>query len=72
MKFNYNRLKGKIIAENKNQTIVANELGMSITAFNKKINNRIPFKTEEYYKMINFLNIKPEEINDIFFTLDIN
>lgn len=72
MNFNYNKLKGKIIAEAKTQNDVAKALDISITAFNMKINNKIPFKTEEYYKMINFLNIKSDEINDIFFTIEVN
>jgi len=67
-KFNYKKLKNRIRLYYDSQENFAKELNITPTALNYKLNNKICFSIDELYIMINKLEIKPEEINEIFFT----
>lgn len=69
--YNYNKLRGKIREIFGTQEKYAEELGISVTSINYKLNNKVPFTQDEITKSIKILNINSMEVQDIFFTLEI-
>ena len=67
MKYNFQRLKGRIKDFYPKQEDFAKELNISDTALNNKLNNRSKFSFDEIYKVIELLHIAPEDISTIFF-----
>ena len=68
-KFNYKKLKNRIRDYYDNQENFAKELKISSIALNYKLNGKSKLSCEDIYTMINLLDIKPEEINELFFTI---
>lgn len=68
MKYNYNKLKGRIKEYYGTQEAFAESIKLSATSVNNKLNNRVPFTQEEIYESIVNLKIQPFEIQEIFFT----
>lgn len=64
---NSQRLKGIIRGRGKTQSDVAIAIGMSLCAFNKKINDIAEFRLSELQSIISYLEMTPQEVNDIFF-----
>lgn len=62
---NSNMLKGKIIENGFTQKDVAEKLGISVQAFNAKINKREPISLDEAAKLVEILKV--QDIYSIFF-----
>lgn len=71
MNFNYNKLKGKYISKGYKAEDIAKVLNMSKQSFYARLNNEIPFKDYEILTIKNFLDIKNEEIDSIFFDVKV-
>ena len=71
MKYNYNKLKGRIKEYYGTQEAFADSIKLSATSVNNKLNNKVPFTQEEIYKSIIKLKIQPIEIQEIFFTKEV-
>ena len=69
IKYNYSKLKGRIKEYYETQENFASSLGLSTTAINNKLNEKRSenFTQDEIFYSIKNLNIKPEELIDIFF-----
>lgn len=63
----YKRLKEVINEKGYKLEFVAKELGISPMGLNYKIKGKSPFKLSEVDKLIVLLNLKKENITDIFF-----
>lgn len=67
--FDYSKLKGRIVEKKENQENLANEIGITKTTLNFKLNNKIAFKQSEIILLSNLLDISKDEISEYFFTL---
>jgi DNA-binding XRE family transcriptional regulator len=65
MSVNTNKLKGRIVELGLNQKDIAASLGITVQAFNAKINKRAPINLDEAFALIKILKI--ENPMDIFF-----
>ena len=63
---NLPKLKGKLRECDKTYNEVAENIGISVTAFTQKINGSSKFYIDELEKLGNFLGMADEEKNDIF------
>ena len=63
---NLDKLKGKLVEKNKTYKDCAQYLGVSLTTFNKKMNNRSKWYVEEVVKLGRFLNLSKNEMMEIF------
>lgn len=68
-KFDYSKLIARIKEKGLNNQQVANLVGISEGQFCHKLKSEYSFKQGEMVKIIEILNIPPEEINDYFFTI---
>ena len=66
--YDYSKLNGRIKEIFGTQDNYAKKLGISVASVNYKLNNKVAFTQDEIYKSIHCLNIKNEEIQEIFFT----
>lgn len=62
-----NSLKGKIKEECLSYREVSTKSGISLTAFNNKINGYSVFDTDEVSALVEILNIEPNDIIKYFF-----
>lgn len=69
MKWNYNKLRGKIKEVCGNQDTFANMLGIGRVSLSMRLNNKIEFTQEEIYKACEILGIDLEDISIYFFAL---
>lgn len=60
------KLKGKMRERDVTQLKCSNELGISLEAFNKKINGKVEFSVREAEMLGNYLNLSDNEKVDIF------
>ena len=60
------KLKGKMRERDVTQFKCSNELGISLEAFNKKINGKVVFSVREAEMLGNYLNLSDNEKVDIF------
>ncbi len=67
--FDYNKLKGRMREKKYTQKNGADDLKISKTTFNLKINNNGYFIQDEIFILACKLDIKDEEITEYFFTL---
>ena len=69
IKYDYSKLKGRIKEYFETQENFAISLGLSATSVNNKLNEKRSenFTQDEIFYSIQRLNIKPEELIDIFF-----
>lgn len=63
----YRKLNEKIEDSGYKKSFIAKELGCCDVTFRNKIKGRTPFKLNEIYKIENLLNLKKEDIINIFF-----
>ena len=61
-----NKLKGKIAENGLNQSQCAEALGISLQAFNAKINESVEFKLSEAEILSKLLNLSDADTVDIF------
>lgn len=71
IKFNYDKLRGRVKEYCKTNREFAKQLGVSEQTIQKKLNCSIPFTQKEIYKAINTLCINNNEIASIFFTIEV-
>ena len=67
MKYKYQSLKDKIKERGYILEYITRQLEISPTTLNSKIKGTCPFKLPEMYKIIDTLDLKKEEILNIFF-----
>lgn len=68
MKWEYNKLKGRIKEIFETQENLAKSIKLSATSLNYKINNQIQFRQEEIYLITEALAIEDKEMKSYFFT----
>lgn len=74
MKFDYSKLKGKIIEVFGSQEVYAEKMNLSNTAISNKLNNKVPFSQVDIFKTLSLFNIKQENedfsicLKNYFFT----
>ncbi len=66
------KLKSRRILKGKRQEDIAKLLGISLQSYNQKERGRRKFTFEEANKIANILDLTPEDIKDIFFTIELN
>lgn len=64
---NGQRLKGELLARKLTYQDAADALGISLTAFTRKINGLVEFKRNEIEKLAELLELKSNEVIVIFF-----
>lgn len=67
MRFNYAKLKGRIIEKYGTQEDFAKAIGLTPTTFSFKINGKSSWKNDEIAKAAELLEISPNEIVEYFF-----
>ena len=71
MKFNYSKLKGRIIEKFGKQENFAKAFGISTATLSNKLNNKTYWDNPEIAKVVELLEISPDEINDYFFNYEV-
>lgn len=72
MKFNFDKLKGKIKEVYNTQNDFANALGIAPNTLSMKLSNQFDFSSEEIIKAVELLKINTgEEAWNIFFTKEV-
>lgn len=69
MRWNYNKLRGKIKEVCGTQDAFAEKIGIGRVSLSQRLNNLIEFTQEEIFKSCEVLGIPLEEIPVYFFTL---
>lgn len=69
---NSKKLRALILERGFIQEQVAAHLGITTASLNYKINNKREFKASEIHALIELLEIKDEDVNGIFFALDVD
>ncbi len=69
---NTKKLRALILERGFIQEQVAAHLGITTASLNYKINNKREFKASEIHALIELLEIKDEDVNGIFFALDVD
>ena len=67
MKFNNSKLRGKIRELFWTEQNLSDAVGISKSALSAKLNNNSEINRDEMLKMIDLLNIKKDDIFEIFF-----
>jgi len=69
--YDYSKLKGRIVAEEMNNSIFAKMIGISPTTLYNIFNNKSYFKQYQIERAKEVLHLTDEEITPIFFTLKV-
>lgn len=67
-KYNYNKLKGRIVEIYGTQKAFSNAVGLSRQAVSNKLNNIVNFSQDEIMKSTEILNIPTSQISEYFFS----
>ena len=65
--FDNSKLNGRVREYFGTQKFFGESLDLSEPSVNKKLNNKVDFTRSEIFESIQRLNLKPEEVVDIFF-----
>lgn len=68
VRFDYSKLRGRIVEKCGTQAAFATEIGISDVAISTKLNGHTYFKQTEIAKAINVLDIAPGDVTSYFFT----
>ena len=71
MQYNYAKLTGRIIEKMKTRKAFSMAMGISEKSISQKLTGKTGWKQSEIFKACNLLDIKPNEIPDYFFTLEV-
>lgn len=71
MAFNYNKLRGRIIEKYGSQSGFAKDFGCSERTLSLKMTGKRPWKQSEILKAIKLLGLSEDDIQDYFFTLEV-
>ena len=69
IRFNYSKLRGRIVEKFGSQQAFAMELGIGDCTISTKLNNHTYFTQEEIAKAIRILDIDPADVSTYFFTV---
>ena len=69
MKFNNSKLRGKIRENFGSEYAFGETLGMALSTLSGKLNNKSEFTRSEILSIVKLLNLKKEEVYDVFFLL---
>ena len=64
----YSKLIGRIVEKFGTRAAFAEAMGLKYEALSRRLNNKADFKTEEYIRACELLDIPPKEIHLYFFT----
>lgn len=67
MKFNNSKLRGKIRENFGSEYAFGEALGMALSTLSGKLNNKREFTRSEILSIVKLLNLKKEEVYDVFF-----
>lgn len=67
MKFNNSKLRGKIRENFGSEYAFGEALGMALSTLSGKLNNKSEFTRSEILSIVKLLNLKKEEIYNVFF-----
>lgn len=67
MKFNNSKLRGKIRENFGSKYAFGEALGMALSTLSGKLNNKSEFTRSEILSIVKLLNLKKEEVYDVFF-----
>ena len=67
MKFNNSKLRGKIRENFGSEYVFGEALGMALSTLSGKLNNKSEFTRSEILSIVKLLNLKKEEVYDVFF-----
>lgn len=70
MRFDYSRLRGRIVEKFGSQHEFAKALGISKQAVSKKMNGKIPFHQAEMVVISNLLDFPVSDMDKYFFCLE--
>ena len=70
IEYNFQKLKGRMVEYYGTQGNFAKAMGTSKQCLSRKLHNKIRFTYEEIGFMIKNLHIKPEEVQEIFFSTE--
>ena len=71
MAFNYSKLRGRIIEKYGSQSDFAKAFGCSDRTLSLKMNGKRPWKQTEILSAIKLLELSEEDIQEYFFTLEV-
>lgn len=71
MKYNYSKLKGRIVEKCGKRSSFAKDMGLSERSLSCKLNNRNNWKQDEIVKAMEILDIAPEQLIEYFFALKV-
>ncbi len=69
MKFNNSKLRGKIRENFGSEYAFGEALGMALSTLSGKLNNKSEFTRSEILSIVKLLNLKKEDVYDVFFLL---
>lgn len=74
MKFDYSKLRGRIIEKFGSITAFAKAYGLSLVTMSKKLNGKVTFSPEDIVRMSSpeFLDIPPNEYHEYFFVVQVH
>lgn len=67
MKFNNSKLRGKIRENFGSEYAFGEALGIALSTLSGKLNNKSEFTRSEILSIVKLLNLKKEEVYDVFF-----
>ena len=71
MAFDYSKLRGKTVEKYGNQSAFAKDFGCSERTLSLKMNGKRPWKQNEILKTMSLLGLSENDIQDYFFTLEV-
>lgn len=71
MKFDYSKLIGRIKEKYNRRKDFAKLIPLSENSLSKKLNNKVPFTSNEIYRIVNILEIDMQEIYLYFYTVKV-
>lgn len=71
MEYDYKKLKGKIVEVYGSQSNFAKKMGLSERTMSLKMSNLVFWKQTEISRACTLLKIKPEEIHEYFFKINV-
>ncbi len=71
MAFDYSKLRGRIVEKFGSQSDFAKAFGCSERTLSLKMNGKISWKQSEMIKAMSLLGLSGEDIQDYFFTLEV-
>lgn len=68
IEFDYKKLRVRIVEKVGSNREMAKLMGITDSAFSRKMRNKVKFTSEDILKMVSILDIASEEIGEYFYT----